>query len=288
MRDAQGAADLAVPDADAGEAVQGHVHEPRTRYQRLGEPPGGRVGGPGVQQDIRAAGRAGVREPVMGGRQRAAEVQPAGTGEDAGHDLGAAGPAARAVPAVLAGPAPVVLAQGIRDATLADTAPAARPVEQVPPVEADEPGRGLPAGRSRFPCCQLVQAVQSPADVLIGNQSVLSLGRRGVFIVPGAHRAGRFTGQHGEPFPGRGRCPRERGVKNLLHFRPRPQARFLVPGGDRAHADSQVLGERLVAHPQRGLQIARGAAGPAGHQVHDPPPKAGMSATGPCPAQAPG
>ena len=282
------AADLAVPDADAGEAVQGHVHEPRTRYQRLGEPPGGRVGGPGVQQDISAAGRAGVREPVMGGGQRTAEVQPARTRQDAGHYLGAAGPAARAVPAVLAGLAPVVLAQGIRDATLADTAPAARPVQQVPPVEADEPGRDLPAGRSRFPGRKLVQAAESPADVLIGNQPVLSVGRRGVFVPPGAHRAGRFTGQHGEPFPGRGRCPRERLVKNLLHFRPRPQAGFLVPGGDRAHADSQVRGERLVAHPQRSLQRARGAPGPAGHQVHDPPPRAEMTATGPCPAQAPG
>ena len=225
----------------------------------------------------------------MGGGQRTAEVQPAGTRENAGHDLGAVGPAACGVPAVLAVLAPVVLAQGIRDAALADTAPAARPVEQVPPVEADEPGRDLPAGRSRFPGRELVQAIEGPADVVIGNEPVLSVGRCGVFVLPGAYRAGRFAGQHGEPFPGRGRCPRERGVKNLLHFRPRPHAGFLVPGGDRAHADSQVRGERLVAHPQRGLQRARGAAGPAaGHQVHDPPPGAEMTAPRPRPARAPG
>ena len=224
----------------------------------------------------------------MGGGQRAAEVQPAGTRQDAGHDLGAAGPAAGAVPAVLAGLAPVVLAQGFRDAALADTAPAARPVQQVPLVQADEPGRDLPAGCSRFPGRELVQPVESSADVRIGDEPVLSLGRRGVFVMPGADRAGRFAGQYGEPFHGRGRCPRECLVKNLLHFRPWPQAGFLVPGGDRAYADSQVLGERLVAHPQRGLQRARGAAGPARHQVHDPPPGAEMSATGPCPAQAPG
>jgi hypothetical protein len=35
-RDAQGTADLALPDADVGEAVQGHVHEPGTRHERLG------------------------------------------------------------------------------------------------------------------------------------------------------------------------------------------------------------------------------------------------------------
>ena len=224
----------------------------------------------------------------MGGGQRTAKVQPAGTRQDAGHDLGAAGPAACGVPAVLAGLAPVVLAQGFRDAALADTAPATRPVQQVPLVQADEPDRDLPAGRSRFPGRELVQPVESSADVRIGDEPVLSLGRRGVFVLPGADRAGRFAGQSGEPFHGRGRCPRERLVKNLLHFRPWPQAGFLVPGGDRAHADSQLLSERLVAQPQRVLQRARGAAGPAGHQVHDPPPGPEMSATGPCPAQAPG
>ena len=224
----------------------------------------------------------------MAGSQRAAEVQPVRTREHAGHYLRAVVPAARTVPAVLAGLAPVVVAQGIRDIIAADAASAARPVEQVPPVEAGEPGRDRPAGRSRFPGRELVQAVEGPADVLVGNEPVLSVGRRAVVVCPGAHGAGRFAGQHGEPFPGRGRCPRERGVKHLLHFRPRSQAGLLVPGGDRAHGDSQVLGERLVAHPQRRLQRARGAPGPAGHQVHDLPPKAEMTAPGPGLTQPPG
>ena len=32
----------------------------------------------------------------------------------------------------------------------------------------------------------------------------------------------------------------------------------MVPARDRAHADAQMRGEGLVAHPQRGLQRARG------------------------------
>jgi hypothetical protein len=241
-RDAHRPADLALPDADVGEAVQGHVHEPGTRHERLGEPLGGRAGCPCVQRDIGAGGRAGVREPVMAGGQRAAQVQPVRTREHAGHYLPAVGPAARAVPAVPGALAPVVLAQGLRDIIAADAAPAARPVEQVPRVEAGEPCRDRPAGRSRFPCCKLVQAAKGPADVRVGNEPVLSLGRRAVVVCPGAHGTGRFAGQHGEPFPGLGRGPRERGVKHLLHFRPRSQAGLLVPGSDRAHGDSQVPG----------------------------------------------
>ena len=226
----------------------------------------------------------------MAGGQRAVEVQPVRTGEHAGHYLPAVVPAARAVPAVPGGLAPVVLAQGIGDSIPADAASAARPVEQVPRVEAGEPCRDRPAGRSRFPCCKLVQAAEGPADVLVGNEPVLSLGRRAVVVCPDAYRRGRLTGQHGEPFPGRGRCPRERGVKHLLHFRPRSQAGLLVPGSDRAHGDSQVFGERLVAHPQRGLQRARGTSGPAGHHVHGPPTlgNADMTVPDSRPGRAPG
>ena len=54
---------------------------------------------------------------------------------------------------------------------------------------------------------------------------------------PDADRRGRLTGQHGEPLPGRCRGPRERGVKKLLHLRPRPEVGFLVPVRDGAHAD---------------------------------------------------
>src|SRR5205814_7989871 len=128
----------------------------------------------------------------MAGGQRAVEVQPVRTGEHAGHYLPAVVPAARAVPAVLGGLAPVVLAQGTGDITPADAAPAARPVEQVPRVEAGEPCRDRPAGRSRFPGCKLVQAAEGPADVLVGNEPVLSLGRRAVVVSLGAHGAGRF------------------------------------------------------------------------------------------------
>ena len=170
-----------------------------------------------------AQAAGGVREPVMAGGQRAAQVQPAGTGEHAGHDLRAVVPAARAVPAVLAGLAPVVGAQGIRDTIPADAAAAARPVEQVPRVEAGEPCRDRPAGRSRFPCCELVQAVEGPADVLVGNEPELSAGRRAIVVCPGAHGAGRFAGQHGEPFPRSGRCPRERGVKPAFRVIPWPR-----------------------------------------------------------------
>ena len=84
--------------------------------------------------------------------------------------------------------------------------------------------------------------------------------------------------------------PCERGVKKLLHLRPRPQAGFLVPARDRPHADSQMGGERLVAHPQCGLQRARGTAGPAGHHVHGLPTvgKAEMTTLKSHPAHAPG
>ena len=53
------------------------------------------------------------------------------------------------------------------------------------------PCRDHPAGHSRFPGCKLVQAAERPADVLVGNQPVLSLGRRAVVVCPDAHRRGR-------------------------------------------------------------------------------------------------
>ena len=224
----------------------------------------------------------------MAESQRAVKVQPVRTCEHAGYYLRAVVLAARTIPAVLAGLAPVVAAQGIGDTIPADAAPAARPVEQVPPVEAGEPGRDRPAGRSRFPGCELVQAVEGPADVRVGNEPVLGVGRCAVVACPGAHGAGRFAGQHGEPFRGRGRRPGERGVKHLLHFRPRSQAGLLVPACDRAHGDPQVRGERLVAHPQRRLQRARVVSGPAGHQVHDLPPQAEMTAPRPGLTRPPG
>src|SRR6266576_1649606 len=51
----------------------------------------------------------------------------------------------------------------------------------------------LPAGRSRFPCCKLVQAAEGPADVLVGNEPVLGIGRRAVLVCPGGHGTGRLA-----------------------------------------------------------------------------------------------
>ena len=226
----------------------------------------------------------------MAGSQRAGEVQPVRTGQDAGHNLGVIVPAACAVTAVVAGPVSVVLAQRVRDAATADAPSPARPVEQVSPVQPGQPCRDLPASRPGFPARELVQAAQRAADVRIGDEPVLGVRCRAVVVGPDAGRRGRLTGKHGEPFPGRCRGPCERGVKGLLHFRSRSHVGLLVPARDRADADPQMRGERLVAHPKRGLQGARGASGPAGHQVHGPPTvdKTEMTALKSRPAQAPG
>ena len=67
----------------------------------------------------------------MARRQRAGQVQPFRTGQDAGYDLVAVVPAVRPVTAVLADLATVVSAQGIGDGTPADAPSPACPVEQV-------------------------------------------------------------------------------------------------------------------------------------------------------------
>src|SRR4029077_8614849 len=46
-----------------------------------------------------------------------------------------------------------------------------------------------------------VQAAEDPADVLVGNEPVLGVGRRAFLVLAGVHGVGRFAGQHGEPFP---------------------------------------------------------------------------------------
>src|ERR1017187_5164100 len=62
--------------------------------------------------------------------------------------------------------------------------------------------------------------------------------------------------------------------------RPWPHVGLLVPVSDRAQPDSQVRGELLVAHPQRGLQRACVAPGPAGHHLHGLPPPLSFPAAG--------
>jgi hypothetical protein len=227
----------------------------------------------------------------MVGGQCAAEVQPVRTGQDAGDNLGVIVPAACAVTAALAGAglATVVLAQGVGDGTLSDAPSPARPVEQVAPVQVGQPRRDLPAGRSGFPARELVQAAQRAADVLIGDQPALGVRRRAALVPPGAGRRS-LAGQDSEPLPFLWRGPRERDVKELLRFRSRPEAWFLVLVPDGARADVQVPSEGVVAHPERGLQRGRGAPGPAGHHVHRPPAAGRTELTAPeqRPARVPG
>ena len=116
--------------------------------------------------------------------QDTAEIQPVRAGQDAGHNLAAVGAAARPVTAVLAGLATVVGAQRVRDATLADALSPARPVEQFPPVQSGQPSRDAPAGSPRLPARELVQPAQCAADVLIGDEPVLSVGCRAALVGP--------------------------------------------------------------------------------------------------------
>ena len=138
-------------------------------------------------------------------------------------------------------------------ATLADTPSAARAIQEIAPVQAGQACRDLPAGRSGFPARELVELAQRTGDVLVGDEPVLGVSRRVVIACP---RVGlgqvlpgiaRQTRERGEPLPGRGRRLRQGSVEKLLHLRLRPQCRFLVPGSDRPHADSQMGGKCLVA-----------------------------------------
>jgi hypothetical protein len=58
------------------------------------------------------------------------------------------------------------------------------------------------------------------------------------------------------------------GVQELLHLGFWFQRGLLMPRGDGSYGNSEVLGERLVAQPESGLQRTRGTACPDAHRAH--------------------
>ena len=140
--------------------------------------------------------------------QRALQVQPVRASQDAGHDVAVLADAC-AVPPVARGLASVVLAERLRHAVLADAPPAARPVQQVPPVQPRQPRRDLPAAGSGLPACKLVELAQRSADVLIADKPLLGISRRALIPYPGIG-TGRalpamdgLARKHGESLPDR-------------------------------------------------------------------------------------
>ncbi|WIX92548.1 hypothetical protein [Amycolatopsis sp. DG1A-15b] len=95
----------------------------------------------------------------------------------------------------------------------------------------------------------LVEPFESCTDVRVRSKS--SVGFLGVRPRVG----GRLVaGQLGEAGSLGVRCPFIRGVEDLLHLGLRAKVWLLVPGRDRTRADSELLGEFLIAQPQRGLE----------------------------------
>ncbi len=243
VRDSHVAADPAGFHVDAEQAVQRVVGEAGVHGDDLGEPAHGGVDGLFGEDGGGVGSAPGGAELVTSGGEGAGEVEPVGAGEHARVSGGRPHP--RGVAAV-AGSRVVVAGERVGHVRLGDPAAPAPAIPQLLRVQVREGSGDGVAGGAGGPGRVVVDPLQGRRDVRVIAES--PFGPRA--DRPRGRGSGLGRGKGSETFALGWRRLLQCGVQQLLHFRFRPQVRFLVPSGDGAGCDSQPCGEGFLTQAQ--------------------------------------